>query len=136
LNARTHVASLSRNAPSSSRRPDAELAHRHREREMRRIRRLRKRFERAASTQPGEKRVGDERAVLLPHRRMPAKEAVQQQVGGLVQRAEFGDRRREDRDAVRPRRHCSGVASSTRIESSRASSVPRFVAVTRILTGM
>ena len=62
--------------------------------------------------------------------------AVQQLVGVLAQRANFGDRRSEPFDADRPQRHCSGIASSTRIESSNASRVPRFVAVTRIFTGM
>ena len=136
MNARTHVGVGFAHRGFQLAQADAELAHRHREREMRRVRRLRERLERAAATQPREHAVGDERAVLLAHRRMPAKELVQQRVGGLVQRADLGDRRREAGDAVRPHRHCSGVASSTRIESSSASSVPRFVAATRILTGM
>jgi len=63
-------------------------------------------------------------------------ELMQQLIGGPIERPNRLDRRREPRDLVRAERHCCASVSSTRIESSTASSVPRLVAVTRILTGM
>jgi len=60
---------------------------------------------------------------------------VHQLVGGTFERPHVCDRRREARDLVRAERLCCSDVSSTRIESSSASTVPRLVAVKRIFTG-
>ena len=118
---------------------DAHFARGHGHREMRRAGRPRELLQRAATAEVGEHAVGDERPVVLTHRGMPAEEFVQQRVGGAPERLHVRDGRGEARELVRARRHCGAFFSSTRIESSTASSVasrtPRKFAVTRIFTG-
>ena len=88
-------------------------------------------------------RRGDERPVVLAHRLVLPEELVQQRVGWLQERPDRGDGCRQSRDLVRPhqraRHHWRASVSSTRIESSVASSVassmPRYEPVTRIFTG-
>ena len=115
---------------------DAELAHEDRQRQAPRRASLRELRQRAPPAEPREHAVGDQRAVLLPHRLVPPEEIMQQRVGRMRQRIHLGDGGREPGDLVRPRpcwsgfalrapvrRHCRASVSSTRIESSVASSV-------------
>ena len=92
-------------------------------------------LQRAPPAEVREDAVGHERPVVLAHRLVLPEELVQQRVGGRGQPREVADRRRQRRDVVRAQRHCSATGSSTRIESSSASRVPRWVATTRIFTG-
>ncbi len=113
----------------------AALAHGDGQRQLRRVRGAGEQLQRPAPAQPGEHAFGDERAVLLSHGRVAAEELVQQGVGRRGQPREVADRRRQHGDLRGARRHCTATGSSTRIESSSASIVPRLVATTRIFTG-
>ena len=104
-------------------------------RELARFGRRGERFQRAHAPQQREHALGDERAVVLAHLRVRAEESAQAVVGRHVEAAHALDRGAERRELVGADAH-STFASSTRIELSRTSSVPRSVLTTRIFTGM
>ncbi len=104
----------------------AEFPRDHGEREFRRMRRLGQLLQGAPATQVRIHAFGDERPVVLAHRRMAAEEMVEQVVGRGRERLDFRDRSGQSGDLVGPQRHCCASASSTRIESSSASKVPRL----------
>ena len=100
-----------------------------------RFRTFGERLKRAHPPQQREYALGDERAVVLAHRRMRAEKCAKAVVGRHVEAAHALDRGRERRELIGAKAH-SAFASSTRIERRRTSSVPRSVLTTRILTGM
>ena len=110
------------------------LARQHRERKLARFGRCGERFQRAHPAKQREHAFRDESAVMLAHFRVCAEERTQAVVGRNIESAHALDRGRKRGDLVGADVH-STFPSSTRIEFSRTSTVPRSVLTTRILTG-
>ncbi len=81
--------------------------------------------ERRQPAQRSEHAVGDERAIVLPESAMVPKETAQHAVGGLLERQHGGQRVGQRAELARADRHCCATVSSTRMLSSRPSTVAR-----------
>ncbi len=86
-----------------------EVAHRDGERELARMLGLRERGQRPHASKECERAFGDERAVVLAHRRIRAEEGAKLRVCRGVEHAHALDRGGERRDLVFP--HAHGVCS-------------------------
>ena len=82
------------------------------------------RSERQAA-QRREHAVGDESAIVLPEVAMMPKEIAQHAVGRLLERQHGGQRVGQRAELARADGHCCATVSSTRMLSSRPSTVAR-----------
>src|SRR5436190_3215036 len=70
-------------------------------------------LERAPAAQPRERALGDERAILLTHRSMAAKEVMEQRIGGRLQRRDVGNRGSQHGELIRAQHHGTGASGGS-----------------------